>query len=438
MHPTPKACVLLAAAAPVALGTAIVFPAHWTMVMIWPVLLLAAVLLDMMALTRGGRLRAQVDMPSLVYLGEPASARVEVLGASECTVDGLLDVEGPLLPVNPFSLRLAPQAGMLDYSAQCQLSLALQSRGTAVASRLWLRTKGRFGLAQRTESMQVGAKSLISPNIPAVARQAMAFRAKDAPLGVKPQHQRGEGTEFESLRDYVEGMDPRSIDWKASAKHRSMVAREYETERNHHILLCLDTGSLMCERVQGTPKLDQAIVALLLLSYVSLKAGDRVGFCAFDSRSRAFIPPRGGTSTQQRIVRACAEVEYGNEETNFTLALADLRSRLTRRSLIVIATDFVDTITTEIMLANMQILARRHLVIFVTPTNLALEQEFMRSPNDLQDVARAVVARDLTIERRRVFTELDRLGVLIVEAPAQRLGGALVNRYLAVKTREML
>ena len=438
MQPTPRACWLLAAAVPFGLWAAIIVPERWALVMIWPAFLLGALLLDVVSLLRIGRLRAQVKMPSLVYLGEPAWAGVEISGPSECMVDGLLDVEGPVSPINPFSVWLAPHAGKEGYSSQNRLTLDLHSRGTAIATRLWLRTKGPLGLAQRTQSKEVGAPSLISPNIPSVARQAIAFAAKDAPLGVKPQHQRGEGAEFDSLRDYVQGMDPRSIDWKASAKHRTMVAREYETERNHHILLCLDTGSLMCERTQGVPKLDQAIVALLLLSYVSLKAGDRVGFCAFDSRSRAFIPPRGGIATQQRIVRACAEVDYGSEETNFTLALADLRGRLTRRSLIVIATDFIDTITTEIMLANMQILAKKHLVVFVTPTNLALEQEFMRSPTDLEDVARAVVARDLMQERRRVFTELERLGVLIVEAPAERLGGALVNRYLSIKSREML
>ena len=438
MHPTPRACWLLAAAVPVALGAAISVPDHWALVMIWPALLLFALLLDVGSLLRRGRLRAQVNMPSLVYLGEPAWVGIELFGSRECTVEGILDVDGPVSAMDPFSLQLAPQVEVSAFSARCQMALCMQSRGTAVASRLWLRTRGPLGLARRTESREVGARSLISPNIPSVAREAITFAARDAPLGVKPQHQRGEGTEFESLRDYVQGMDPRSIDWKASAKHRTMVAREYETERNHHILLCLDTGSLMCERAGNVPKLDQAIVALLLLSYVSLKSGDRVGFCAFDSRSRAFIPPRGGIATQQRIVRACAEVNYGFEETNFTLALAELRGRLTRRSLIVIATDFVDTITTEIMLANMQMLARRHLVVFVTPTNLALEHEFMRAPNDLEDVARAVVAKDLINERRRVFTELDRLGVLIVEAPAERLGGALVNRYLAIKSREML
>lgn len=438
MHPTPRTCWLLAAAVPLALAVAIFAPAHWVLVMSWPALLLGALLFDVVSLVRSENLQAKVKMPSLVYLGGPAWAEVEVSGTRECMVEGLLDVQGPLAPVEPFSLKLVPQTGSDVYCGRGRLTLNIDGRGTAVASRLWLRGKGPLGLAQRTESREVGTRSLISPNVPSVARQAIAFTAKDAPLGVKPQHQRGEGTEFASLRDYVQGMDPRSIDWKASAKHRAMVAREYETERNHHILLCLDTGALMCERTEGVPKLDQAITALLLLSYVSLKAGDRVGFFAFDSRSRAFVPPRGGVATQQRIVRACAEVDYCEEETNFTLALAELRGRLTRRSLIVVATDFVDTITTQILLANMQILARRHMVVFVTSTNLALEQEFMRSPEDLQDVARAVVARDLMYERRRVFTELDRLGVLIVEAPPERLGGALVNRYLSIKSREML
>ena len=274
------------------------------------------------------------------------------------------------------------------------------------------------------------------PNIASVKREAVAFAAADAPLGVKPQFQKGTGTEFEALREYATGLDPRTIDWKHSARHRELLCKEFQTERNHHVVLALDTGRLMAETVDGLPKLDHAIGALLLLGYVSLRSGDKVGLAAFDARTRAFVAPAGGVGTMARLQNALAAIDYSTQETNFTLALADLRTRLSRRSLVVVATDFVDTVTADLMIENVGYLAKRHLTLFVALTDTSLERPFARRPGDLEHVARAVVAHDLIRERQAVFAKLARLGVLCVEAPAARLGPALINRYLAVKARD--
>ena len=413
-------------------------PELWPLMFLWPCLALAALAFDGLTLARVGRVHADVRVPPLLYLGESEQLFISLSARGACNVTGVLDVEGPLQPIETLEVWLQQDRVRGAAGADCALPLLARSRGDAKVARLWLRNRTQLGFAARTHRSDLDAKILISPNIRSVTRQAIAFMARDALPGMKTQLQRGEGTEFEAMREYALGMDTRHIDWKASARHRKLLCREFEAERNHQIILGLDTGAMMAETLSGQPKLDHAIVALLLLSYVSLKAGDKVGFAAFDSRSRAFIPPRGGMQTQGEIVRACSQVTYGSEETNFTLALADLRGRLSRRSLIVIATDFVDTITTEIMLANIEILARRHLVLFVSPSHRELEKEFMTPPSDSMDLARSVVAQNLMRERRRVFAKLARLGVLIVDSPAERLGGELINKYLTVKTREMI
>ena len=238
------------------------------------------------------------------------------------------------------------------------------------------------------------------------------------------------------MRDYTAGLDTRTIDWKRSARHRRLICKEFQTERNHHIVLALDAGHLMAEPLHGVPKLDHVSTALLLLSYVSLKVGDKVGFCAFGARTRSFVAPQGGMAAMARIQRALAGVDYSNEETNFTLALAELSGRLSRRSLVVVATDFVDTVTAELMIENVGYLARRHLLIFLAPGNPSLAASVGRRPDDLGDAARAIVAYDLVRERRAVFAALARLGVMCIEAPPQRLGFALINRYLAIKARD--
>ena len=203
-------------------------------------------------------------------------------------------------------------------------------------------------------------------------------------------------------------------------------------------MLAIDTGRLMVESLDGIPKLDRGFQALLLLAYVSLKAGDRVGFCAFDARTRAFLAPASGFGVMGRVQNSFAALDYTTEETNFTLALTELSGRLRRRSLVVIVTDFVDTVTAELMIDNLGRMAQRHLLVFAALGNPALRRQFEQPPQNLETAARAVLAHELMRERRAVFSRLRRLGVLCIETPAERLDSALISRYLAIKHRDLI
>jgi uncharacterized protein (DUF58 family) len=133
-----------------------------------------------------------------------------------------------------------------------------------------------------------------------------------------------------------------------------------------------------------------------------------------------------------------AELEYRPEESNYTLGLMDLMGRLDRRSLIVVMTDFVDTVTAELMLDNLQRLSARHLVLFIALRDRALDATAVAEPRDLRGLARSVLASDFVAEREVVLQRLQRLGVLCIDAEPERLGTEMVNRYLAIKRREML
>lgn len=432
IHPTARAAVAAGIAAPVALVIAFAIPGWWVVGPAWLAVVLAAVAADAASLVRR-RIAADVEPPPVLHVGEPDRVAVRISCSDHAIVDCTVDVEGPTAPLDTQSARVAADGTLVR-----EMEIHPHRRGSVRLTRLWLRSTGPLGLAARTLRRPLDADCPVVPNIAAVKRQALAFAASDAPLGIKPQIQKGTGSEFEALREYAAGLDTRTIDWKHSARHRKLLCKEFQTERNHHVVLALDTGHLMAETVDGLPKLDHAIGALLLLGYVSLRAGDKVGVAAFDARTRAFVAPSGGVGTMAGLQRAFAAVDYSTEETNFTLALAELRDRLARRSLIVVATDFVDTVTAELMIDNVGLLARRHLIIFVALSDTSLEDPFARRPDDLEHVARAVVAYDLMRERRAVFARLARLGVLCVEAPADRLGPSLVNRYLAVKARDLI
>jgi uncharacterized protein (DUF58 family) len=275
-----------------------------------------------------------------------------------------------------------------------------------------------------------------------VRAAAIALSRQDSIFGNKDQRALGDGSEFDALRDYQPGFDRRAIDWKHSARHRRLVCKEFRSERNHQIVLALDTGHLMREPIAGVPRLDHAINAGLLLGYASLKGGDRVGLFGFDSRVRLYADPVGGVDRFARLLRLTAELDYAAEETNFTLGLTLLAQKLQRRSLIVLITDFVDTVTAELMLENLGRLAARHLVLFVTMQDPELRGLIDAAPDtvpgSLAAVARAVVADELRRDRLIVLERLRRLGVQCLEAPAGRIGTDLINRYLAIKQREMI
>ena len=432
IHPTTRSVVALGLAAPIGLAIAFAAPTWWILGPAWLAVVLAAIGADAAGLVRR-RIDADVRPPGVLEVGEPAPVAIRITCRHAARINFHIDIEGPAAPLDTQSAKVAS-----DGTLERDIEVRPHRRGQVRFASLWLRSEGPLGFAARTLRRSLDMKRAVVPNIAAVKRQAIAFTASDAPLGVKPQYQKGIGSEFEALREYAAGLDSRTIDWKHTARHRKLLCKEFQTERNHHVVLALDAGHLMAETVDGLAKLDHAIAALLLLGYVSLKAGDKVGLAAFDSRTRAFVAPAGGVAAMAHLQRVLAAVDYSSDETNFTLALAELRSRLSRRSLVVVATDFVDTVTADLMIENLGFLARRHLIIFVALSDTSLEHPFARRPDDLEDVARAVVAYDLMRERRAVFARLARLGVLCIEAPARGLGPALVNRYLAVKARDQI
>jgi uncharacterized protein (DUF58 family) len=186
------------------------------------------------------------------------------------------------------------------------------------------------------------------------------------------------------------------------------------------------------------PRLDHAVASALLLAYVSLRLGDRVGLFGFDRAARAWTEPQGGLGAFPRLRAASAALEYSRDETNFTLGLAELSTRLRRRSLVVVFTDFVDTVTAELMIENLTRLARRQLVVFVALRDPDLDAVALGRPRRLSDVYRSVVASDFVRERERVLARLRRLGVACVDAAPGAVSARLVNRYLDIKRRELV
>jgi uncharacterized protein (DUF58 family) len=398
---------------------------------------LVAIGLDLLAVPRPGWLPVELELPPVLYIGDEGRATVRVKNHHEwreVVVEIILDTGGVLPPVD--AVRATVRPGM---EGRIPIALHPKRRGNARVDALWLRWYGPLGLIRRAVRIPVDRDVPVVPNVRAVRAAALKlFRSKEFLHGLKPERYAGDGSEFDSLREFLPGFDHRAIDWKASARHVKLIAREYRSERNHQVIVGFDTGHLMAERLQGVPRLDHAMNAGLLLTWAALKTGDRVGLFAFDEQVRLFSHPRGGMPSFAALQRQTAGLDYSSGETNFTLGLMSLSRRLKRRTLIVLFTDFVDTVTAELMVENVGRLAARHLVLCITLKDPGLVEAATATPTSAETLSRAVVAGDLVREREVVLMRLRRLGIHCIDAPAKKVSTELVNRYLEIKRRELV
>ena len=306
-------------------------------------------------------------------------------------------------------------------------------RGTATIERYWLRWRGPLGLGARQISRACEDEVRVWPNIGIVRSPALQTFLKDAQYGLIARRFRGEGTQFESLTEYQPGMDRRRIDWKASARHVHLHAKEFETERNNQIVFAFDCGQAMCEPVDGMPRIDRAVSAALATAYVALKGGDKVALFGFAARPEVMTPFIADSHEFHRLQRAAAGLDYHAQEPNFTLALATLAGRLQRRSLIVVFSDFTDPTSAELMIESIGRLVSRHLVLFVTMTDSELESLSHAEPVGMEELAMAVTADSLLRQRALVTQRLRQMGVDVIEAPHDQIGTRLIDAYLSVK-----
>jgi uncharacterized protein (DUF58 family) len=439
MRPTLRCLIVFLAGIPVALTAVAIHPRLWT---VWLAYLGAAITLAgldaLLALPRR-KLRVTARVPEQLFIGETGAAVIELsAGRRGATLEVLAELDDELAP-QPASRAVLRSAGPRQPArAELAITLAPRRRGDHALRAVHARWTGPLGLIENRIAAAIDKRVGVVPNLGLVRAVALRmFSDHSFMTGLKVEKFIGDGSEFEALREYVPGLDHRAIDWKSSARHRKLLCQEFRAERNHQVVLAVDAGQLMAEPVAGVPKLDHAINAAILLGWFCLRTGDRVGLLGFDERVRQWAEPAGGMHTFQRLQAMSAEIDYRRVETNYTLTLAELSTRLRRRSLVVLFTDFLDTVTAELMIDNVTRLARRHLVLFVAVRDPSLETRALARPRALADLHQAVVAGDFARERHVVLERLRRVGAHCIDSAPERFSMALVNRYLEIKRREL-
>ncbi|HEU4454967.1 MAG TPA: DUF58 domain-containing protein [Longimicrobium sp.] len=427
--PAPRLLWLLAAVAPVFLLDARV--AVWL-----DLLILALGVIDGLRVPKDDRLMVDRKWPRRISLGATAdvSLTLESTAGRPLRVRVTDDIPPILSREGPEFHEVTVRPGDVERIAY---HVRADRRGDDAFGDVHLRVLGPLGLAWRQRRVARVDELRVQPGVREVHQyRLLGLRNRLREAGFRAIRQRGEGGSFESLREYARGDDPRTLDWKATARRGTFIVRQYESERRQNVMIAIDAGRLMTQQVGTRERLDHALTAALLLADVAAVHGDNVGLLVFADRVQQYLPP--SKATLARLADALGEVHARVVEPNYPAAFTYLAKQLRRRSLLVIFTDIIDASASAALVAHLGRAAERHLPIAVALRNPDLEAAAALPPTDEASVYRRTAAEELLQARQAALTSMQRSGVLVADTRPQDAVPAVVNRYLDVKRRGLL
>jgi len=370
------------------------------------------------------------DLPARLRLGETATSRLFVTNRGGRMLRGRLrDGWSPSAgaPSARAAIRVPPGERRV-----LEQALTPFRRGERRTRHVTIRSVGPLGLWARQATLEAPGVLRVLP--PFASRKHLPsrltrLRELDGRTSVMI---RGQGTEFDSLREYVAGDDVRSIDWRATARRSDVMVRTWRPERDRRVVMLIDTGRTSAARVADEPRIDTAFEASLLLAALATRAGDRVDLLAYDRRVRARVQGATGPELLSRLVDALAPVDPELLEMDWTAAPALVRSVTSARSLVVLLTSIDAAGSSRALLSVLPQLTKRHMVVVASVTDPDV-RETARSAHDRESIYRAAAAERALLDTARVSAAIRRLGAEVVTAAPADLPPALADRYLALK-----
>lgn len=413
-------------------------PAQWAGL---PALLAAIALLDAWRVTRRADPRVERRLPDPWPIGQERPVTLTFAlerGAQTLDVFDLHPVGWDARGM-PRRLRLrAGEAVSVDYALRAPM------RGDFAFDGVQARLHSPWRLWRQSRVLGAPQTVRVFPNFAPLAKFAL-FSAEQASLmvGAHLKRRRGEGTDFHQMREYRIGDSLRQIDWKATARARRLISREYQDERNQQLVLMLDTGRRLMAREPAPAEagaalshFDHVLDAALVVAYLALRQGDSVGLQAIGGES-AWLSPRRGPGAIDALLRATYALQPRPVATDLLAAANEFLLRQRRRALAMLVTNLRDEDQDD-LLAAVRLLRRRHLVCVASLRETALDDALSAEVNDFDGAIRASATAHYLERRRRVHEALRHHGVMVLDVTCAQLAGALVERYLAVKRDGLL
>jgi uncharacterized protein (DUF58 family) len=427
--PTRRLAVVAAVAAVVVLLAPV--PPWWTLAVV-ELALFAAATVDIVRAPSPGRIDVERELPGVLPLDGEGEVAWHVRNPTgrRLTV-WLADELAPSLHATSRRARLRlPANGRVT----ARTALHPSRRGRFTPTDVVLRVEGPFGLAARQRRRQLPGILRVYP--PFKSRQEAELRidrARILEVGLRSARGQGGGTEFDSLREYGVDDETRRIDWAATARTTKVIVRTYRAERNQTVLLLLDTGRTMAGQVDDVPRLDHAMDAVMMLTAVATRLGDRAGLVAFDQDVRAIVGPGHSRGQLGRVTEAMYTLEPRLVESDYRRAFAQTLARFRRRALLVLLTELAEAPVAESLLPALPLVARDHLVLVAAIRDPRVDEWAAAVPANAGEAYRKAAAVEALDARRRTVARLRGLGATVVDAPPGHLAPQLADAYLHLK-----
>ena len=331
----------------------------------------------------------------------------------------------------PRSVRVPAQAVYTD-----RVSVAPVRRGHETAGAFTVDSIGPLRLGLVRSKLELPWEVRVYPVLTTLRRRAAVAQAlRRREQGRQPFRRLGEGRLFESLRDFVPGDDPRHVDWKATARRRKMITRQFEAERRQQVLLVLDAGRLLTADVAGTARMEAVVQAALELAYAAAQHDDNVGIMVFADGVKHFVAPQRGRRGLKQVLDVLADVSPTLVEPDYPGAFRYLAARNRKRALTVVFTDVIDRLASEALVANLASLRPRHLPLAVTLRNSELDAVATQRPELEANAWRKAAAEEMLRAREEALSHMRRAGVMVLDVAPERAAESVVDRYLELKRR---
>jgi uncharacterized protein (DUF58 family) len=390
---------------------------------------------------------ARLPKPEQLEIRRVWTSPLQLLVETKVTLEvqnrGSAYVQAEVLDDVPLSLRsdvpkmniAVPGGG----KTVAQYDVCPRERGDANLGTVFFRYQGALHLAERWASAAMKQTVRIYPNLEESKRDTIyLIRSRQVALEKRLAHQRGQGREFESLREYRESDEWRDVCWTATARRGKLISKSYQIERSQTVWLVLDTGRLLRARVLGLSKLDYAIAAALSVAQVALYSGDRVAMLAYGRRVQQRLTPGRGPSHLRALLEGLAQVRAEEPEADHRRAVETLAVFQKRRSLVLWLTDLSETATTPDVVENALHLAQRHLVLFTVIGQPELRHMLEARPETPGQMYRYAAVQEIVQRRDVLLRTLRQQGALTLEVEPARLSSAVVNQYLLAKERSLI
>ena len=403
----------------------------------WDLLILILWAWDLLRMPRPSQLTVRRVWKSPLGLAQKAPVTIEVANASRVPISAnITDETADSVRLARHGVELTAPAGQ---TGSASYSVEPHARGDAKFGDIWLRYGSSLRLAERWARARLAQTVRVYPSLDEGQRMRIyLIRSRQIELEKRLKRQRGQGREFESLREYRAGDEFRDISWSATARRGKLITKLHQVERSQAVWLVLDAGRLLRARVKDLTKLDYAVNAALALAQVALYSGDRVALLAYGRKPQQRVGPGRGVQHLRALIESLAQVHAESYEADHILAAQTLLSSQNQRSLIIWLTDIAETAATPDVVECTVAMTGRHLLVVGVMQQTEMRSLLQARPANAHDMYRYSAALEIVQRRELLLRQLRQQGAMVLEAAPSGLSTALANQYLEVKERALL